>query len=209
MSIKAENRSHFGVPIFESLIPTSPRELEDIKNQLLRLRDSDKEGISRSNQRGWHSDDNLHQSDSPVLQWLTEQVFQIGCQMIRHAERLPSESPVYLSSLWANINDFGAWNAPHAHLPCEWSGCVYIDVNETPQERNNGIAPGDIMFFDPIPVGAPYRPAATVNYTPKNGTMFLFPGYLLHMVAPHYDEKPRISVAFNFRLGENIQQVAR
>ena len=31
----------------------------------------------------------------------------------------------------------------------------------------------------------------------------------MHMVAPHYDEKSRISMAFNFRLGDVINQVAR
>jgi len=43
----------------------------------------------------------------------------------------------------------------------------------------------------------------------KDGTLYLFPGYLLHMVAPHYEQDPRISMAFNFRIGQNIQNVAR
>ncbi len=143
------------------------------------------------------------------MKWLTEQIYQLGVQLIRHAEGKVEEHPILLSSLWANINDFGAWNAPHAHLPCEWSGCIYVDVNETPSEESNGIHPGDIMFFDPAPVGLPYRKTPTVNYTPKNGTLYLFPGYLMHMVAPHYEEKPRISMAFNFRLGDVLTSVAR
>ncbi len=209
MAIKAENRLHFGVPIFESELPGFEQKRLEIKQALLSMRQQDESGISRSNQRGWHSDDNLHQSKEPVLKWVTQQVYQVGNQLVRHAEKLPSESKVFLSSLWANINDFGAWNAPHAHLPCEWSGVLYIDVNENPTEKNSGIAPGDIMFFDPIPVGSPYRPAATVNYTPKNGTLYMFPGYLLHMVAPHYEEDPRISMAFNFRLGDVMSKMAR
>jgi len=209
MSLKAENRLHFGVPIFEAGLPNFAENREAIKQALLTMRANDEEGITRSNQRGWHSHDELHQTKEPILQWLTEQIYQVGAQLIRHAEKLPADAPIFLSSLWGNINDFGAWNAPHAHLPCEWSGVIYIDVNENPTERNGGICPGDIMFFDPVPVGAPYRPAATVNYTPKNGTMFMFPGYLLHMVAPHYDEDPRISMAFNFRLGDVINKVAR
>lgn len=209
MSLKVENRLHFGVPIFEASVPA----LADRRDELIALlktrRSQDEAGIDRSNQRGWHSQDDLHQSSEPLLQWLTQEIYQLGSQLIHHAEKTEESSPVYLSSLWANINDFGAWNAPHAHLPCEWSGCLYIDVNEEPEESNNGIAPGDIMFFDPVPVGAPYRKSSTVSYTPKNGTLYLFPGYLMHMVAPHYEEKPRISMAFNFRLGDVINQVAR
>lgn len=209
MSIKAENRHHFGVSIFESSLPDFEAHRLEIKQALLDMRAQDTSGMKRSNQRGWHSHDELHQSKLPAMQWLTEQIFSVGSQLIRHAEKLPPEAPIFLSSLWGNINDFGAWNAPHAHLPCEWSGVIYIDVNQNPEMEPNAITPGDIMFFDPIPVGAPYRPSATVNYTPKNGTLFLFPGYLLHMVAPHYEQDPRISMAFNFRLGSVINNIAR
>lgn len=209
MSLKAENRLHFGVPIFESELPQLGEHRQAIVDALQAMRRQDEKGVQRSNQRGWHSEDNLHQSTEPVLKWLTDQIYQLGNQLIRHAEKCPPESEIYLTSLWANINDFGAWNAPHAHLPCEWSGCVYIDVNETPASSENGIHDGDIMFFDPVPAGYPYRPASTVSYTPKNGTLYLFPGYLMHMVAPHYEDKPRISMAFNFRLGDVVNQFAR
>ena len=209
MTLKAENRLHFGVPIFESAIPGLDSQKDSLMQALANLRGVDSEGVSRSNNRGWHSKDDLHQSSDPAIQWITEQIYQLGNQMIRHAEKCPPESQIFLTSLWANINDFGAWNAPHAHLPCEWSGCVYIDVNENPEPSGNGIHDGDIMFFDPVPAGYPYRPASTVSYTPKNGTLYLFPGYLMHMVAPHYDDRPRISMAFNFRLGDVVNQLAR
>ena len=209
MGLKAENRLHFGVPIFEAELPALAEHRQAIVDVLTAMRGQDQQGINRSNQRGWHSADNLHQSNVPELKWLTEQIYQLGSQLIRHAEKSDADNPVYLSSLWANINDFGAWNAPHAHLPCEWSGCIYIDVNENPADNDSGIHDGDIMFFDPVPAGYPYRPASTVSYTPKNGTLYLFPGYLMHMVAPHFEEKPRISMAFNFRLGDVINQVAR
>jgi len=35
---------------------------------------------------------------------------------------------------------------------------------------------------------------------PKNNLFILFPSHLDHMVAPHNDDKPRISVSFNFEL---------
>lgn len=208
MTTQVDNRWHFGVPIFEAQLPGLLENRQALKEVLLAMREEEA-GVARSNQRGWHSRDDLHKSSDPLLQWLTEQIYQLGVQLIRHAEGGGTESPIFLSSLWANINDFGAWNAPHAHLPCEWSGCIYVDVEESPSEESNGIHPGDIMFFDPVPVGAPYRKSSTVSYTPRNGTLYLFPGYLMHMVAPHYEEKPRISMAFNFRLGDVISSVAR
>ncbi|WP_430460791.1 TIGR02466 family protein [Thalassolituus sp. LLYu03] len=206
--MKADNRLHFGVPILEVQLQEVRDRAADIAQALLQLRATES-GIQRSNQRGWHSADDLFNRPEPVYPWLSDVIFQIAGKLIRHAERLPDDEELLLSSLWANINDAGAWNAPHAHLPCEWSGVLYIDVNETPAESQSGIHDGDILFFDPIPVGAPYRPAATVAYTPKIGTLYVFPSYLLHMVAPHFDERPRISLAFNFRIARNLKQFAR
>jgi len=208
-AVKAENRLHFGVSILETSLPAVIDHQSELRNYLLALRAQQQQGIQRSNQRGWHSPDDLFNQQEPVIQQLCSQVFEVGSRLIRHAEQFADDEKILLTSMWANINDFGAWNAPHAHLPCEWSGVVYIDVNETPQSAGGGIHDGDILFFDPITVGAPYRPATTISYTPKIGTLYMFPSYLMHMVAPHYEEKPRISVAFNFRVARNLEMVAR
>ena len=206
--MKADNRLHFGVPILEVQLDDVKARQTEIRSALLQLRETE-QGIQRSNQRGWHSQDDLFNRKEAVYGWLSPMIFGVGGKLIRHAEKLPDDAEILLSSLWVNINDAGSWNAPHAHLPCEWSGALYIDVNENPPESQSGIHDGDILFFDPIPVGAPYRPATTVAYTPKIGTMFIFPSYLLHMVAPHFEEDPRISLAFNFRIGENLKRFAR
>jgi len=206
--MKAENRLHFGVPIVEVMIDEVREKAPDIARCLIALRAADA-GVHRSNQRGWHSADDLFNNDAEETRWLSDMIFQIAGKLIRHADQMPDDAELLLSSMWANINDAGAWNAPHVHLPCEWSGVIYIDVPETTSEPVNGIRDGDILFLDPVPVGAPYRPATTVSYTPKVGTMYVFPSYLMHMVAPHFNEKPRISVAFNFRVASNIQNFAR
>ncbi len=206
--MKAENRLHFGVPIVEIEIDEVKARSEALALSLTALRSSD-EGVQRSNQRGWHSSDDLFNHSADEIRWLSEMIYQVAGKLIRHADQMPEDAELLLSSMWANINDAGAWNAPHVHLPCEWSGVVYIDVPETHPEPVNGIRDGDILFLDPVPVGAPYRPATTISYTPKIGTMYVFPSYLMHMVAPHYNEKPRISVAFNFRVASNVQQFAR
>lgn len=206
--MKAENRLHFGVPIVEVQLPELCERAAEIAALLLEMR-AQQAGIQRSNQRGWHSQDDLFNHPAPALQWLSEMIFQVAGKVIRHADHMPPETELLLSSMWANINDAGAWNAPHVHLPCEWSGVLYIDVPVAPPEGQGGIHDGDILFLDPVPVGAPYRPATTVAYTPQVGTMYVFPSYLMHMVAPHFNERPRISVAFNFRVAGNIQRFAR
>ena len=71
--------------------------------------------------------------------------------------------------MWLNINDKGAWNAPHLH-PLRWySGVFYI--------RADGDE-GDISFIDKdikVVQDCPMHPRTRqeVNYTPKTGELIL------------------------------------
>lgn len=204
MAIKVDNKLHFGQSIFQTELPDFEQHKAALLDAVQQLRNRD-QGIDRSNQGGWHSHDQLQTEQHPEFQWLIQQLFDIGSRCISHAEGDRLTDKVLLSSCWVNVNPYGAWNAPHMHLPCEWSGVCYLDVNETPQQRGQGAKDGDIMFFDPQPFGAQYGKPPTVSYSPKNGGIFLFPGYLLHMVAPHLEQRERISIAFNFRLAQNMK----
>ena len=55
-------------------------------------------------------------------------------------------------------------------------------------------------MFNPLPLGKRHKRPPTTNYSPKIGHMLLFPSYMVHMVCPHNEPDPRISVAFNFRI---------
>jgi len=54
-------------------------------------------------------------------------------------------------------------------------------------------------------LGPKYERQISFNLKPANGKLLLFPAYLIHMVAPHFDQEPRISMAFNLIL-EKIDQ---
>lgn len=208
MKQTVENRWHFGIPVFEARLDDFDSHRQALRTKILAMMENDA-GMQRSNHGGWHSGDTLHRSADESWQWLTRSLSELAVACIRHAEGPDYRGEVLLSALWANVNPTGAWNAPHVHLPCEWSGVVYVAVNENPVQRGAGARDGDIMFFDPLPAGTQYRRPPTVAYPPKNGLMYLFPGYLLHMVAPHFEAEPRISVSFNFRLSEQVEGIAR
>lgn len=199
MGTTVENRWHFGVPIMDATIDGFTARQPRIAAHLLALRDADK-GLVRSNQGGWHSGNDLFRTQDPDLRWLLEQVYAIAAPCIRQVEGERFQGEVPMSECWANINDGGSWNAPHVHLPNEWSGCVYVSVEEALRQRAPGNMDGDILFINPMPAGPEYNRPPFTNYTPKDGQMFIFPGYMLHMVAPHRASVPRISIAFNFKL---------
>ena len=199
MSTNVESRWHFGIPVLDADIPKFQEHQHALIDIFLKMRSDDDPDMVRSNQGGWHSLDNLHTSKHPEIKWLTQQILTIGGQSVAHLEGSEFKGSVALTGLWVNINRPGDWNMPHSHLPNEWSGVVYISVNKN---KKNG-RDGDLIFMNPMPMGKQYRRPASISYTPQDGKFFLFPGYLLHMVAPHFDKEDRISVAFNFKvLGE-------
>jgi len=191
--------NEFSVPIFNIDLEDFQRHQPALVEHFLSLRENDK-GTNRTNQGGWHSPDTLFKSEHPSVQWLVRTIFQAGVQSVKQARLLPPGYDIVMSGCWVNINESGDWNSPHNHLPDEWSGACYIDVNSKTAAAVKSDRDGDIIFFNPLPLSVQYQRGATLIARPANGKMFLFPGYLLHMVAPHFDDKPRISVAFNFKL---------
>jgi uncharacterized protein (TIGR02466 family) len=201
MNTTVESRWHFGIPILDTYLPNFQEHQNSLIHAFKELREQDSPDLHRSNQGGWHSADNLHISKNPDIHWLTQTILNLATQTIQQFEGESFTGRVGLTGLWVNINKAGNWNMPHNHLPNEWSGVAYIAVNDKAQDKQNDRS-GDLIFINPLPMNQQYKRAPTISYTPQSGKMFLFPGYLLHMVAPHNDNEERVSVAFNFKLQE-------
>ena len=189
----------FSVPIYDMDLEDFARHQDALVSQILAMREAEA-GDKVSNQDGWHSAHNLHQSDNSEIQWLIGQIAQVGRACIRHSKTAAPKTLMGLASCWANVNESGDWNAPHAHFPADWSGVCYVRVNRKSAEDVRSDKDGDVLFMDPLPLGPQYRRPPTMAKRPVDGKIFVFPSCLVHMVAPHFEKDPRISVAFNFRL---------
>ena len=196
---KISRELQFGVPIYEVDLPEFATHRQALVDHFLALRGSS-DSVTFSNQGGWHSRNDLHRSEQPCVRWLVQLLAQTGNQCINHASNVADNATVVMANCWAMINEAGDWNAPHAHFPSDWSGVCYIDMNNKGTNVVKGDKDGDILFFDPLVLGPRYGRPPTITKTPVNGKVLVFPAYLVHMVAPHFDESPRISVAFNFNL---------
>ena len=98
-----------------------------------------------------------------------------------------------MGNIWANINDKGAWNSPHRHNGCFYSGAFYIQA-----EGDEGF----ITFIDKneqVLFQFPQSPKMreTISIRPRSGSLLLFPSGLLHMVEPNPTDRDRYSIAFN------------
>ena len=100
-----------------------------------------------------------------------------------------------MGNMWMNINTpDGAWNRPHRHNGCWYSGAFYIQAEG---------GEGDILFTDKNDQALNNFPLTSkvndleATERPISGTLLLFPSGLIHMVEPNFSDKTRYSVAFN------------
>jgi len=187
---------HFGIPVYSILVREFEQHQSALIDYLMGLRSADK-GVFRSNVRGWHSTETLYEHDNEHIQWMVRKIQNIAMTAAKHFHGEKRPGYPQLAACWANISDSGAWNAPHQHLPADWSGVFYLDAETNSKPGQNGIADGDLLFFNPLPMGRRFDRPTTISYRPVNGKLLIFPAYATHMVAPHFNARPRVSVSFN------------
>jgi uncharacterized protein (TIGR02466 family) len=103
-----------------------------------------------------------------------------------------------LIELWASIVVPNGHVPPHLHPQASWVGVYCIDVGD-----GEG---GELALSNPVP-GAAYTDSTlhafapqAIAYPVQNGSLLLFPGYMTHSVRRYAGRRPRVSLAFNFRL---------
>lgn len=193
---KLDANAHFGIPIYSIMVRNFDDHQKPLVEYLLELRRLD-DGVNRSNVRGWHSTEDLHAHKNEHTLWLAGKIQNIAITAAKHFHGESRPGKPELAACWANVSDAGAWNAPHQHLPADWSGVFYVDAESSAEPAKNGINEGDLLFFNPLPMGKRFNRPTTISYRPVNGKMLIFPAYATHMVAPHFENRPRISISFN------------
>ena len=167
--------------------------LDELKADMDAMRMKDPVGRQVSNAyTGWQSNDGCESRPA----WT--KMIRIIKDKFNH-EILPfsgaNTAKVQLSmgNCWANINDKGAWNKPHGHNGCWWSGALYISAEG--DEGDFVAVNTDPKVLSDFPHASRFR--ENHNVRPISGTLLCFPSGLLHMVEPNASERERYSVAFN------------
>ena len=164
-----------------------------LRDEMDAMRRRDPIGRQLSNQyTGWQSNDGCEKN--PTFQKCMNRI-----QQFFNDEVLPfhglngTQVKMDINNSWANINDKGAWNAPHLHNGCWYSGVFYIhsDGDE-----------GRISMIDSMPKVVsdfPHsvRTPTSMPFEPITGECILFPSGLMHMVEPNPTNKERYSISFN------------
>jgi uncharacterized protein (TIGR02466 family) len=162
-------------------------------------------GVQRSNQGGWHSEDDLFRRPEPGMLRLRGHLIEAVRQAtLAIAPAFDPARHAVTCEGWINVNGQHAFNAPHDHPGWAWSGSYYVVVPplEPPPASPRS---GAFEVFDPrvnvravsVDEADCFRPKFTIS--PVAGTAVLFPSWLKHWVYPNESPHERISIAFNAR----------
>ncbi|SEW45782.1 conserved hypothetical protein [Cognatiyoonia koreensis] len=179
------------VPDFATLNPTLLKEGHKMRSQT--------EGVTKSNQGGWHSSGNIFASDTECFQQLLSSVRDaVYAATSRMSDEVDTKTLRMKLSGWMNINPQGSYNAPHTHPGAHWSGVYYVAQPEVEEGMS-----GMIEFLDPRSDLPNWRMLKSVAFQqkfkirPQPGDLILFPSFLVHWVFPNEADSERVSIAFN------------
>ena len=185
---------HFPTPVYIQEISNAVELNQYLEQKILQWSQQNK-GVSKTNAGGWHSTTDMNQKEEYNV--LTKELFAMQDKIF--TKEFLTQKPV-LGNMWANINYPGNANRPHLHPNSLFSGVYWVKAPEKS---------GSLMLYEPRP-GAqctmpnrkegnlPHELWREVHYTPRAGTIVMFPAWLWHEVRPNQSNDTRISVSFNF-----------
>lgn len=165
----------------------------ELKETMDDMRKKDPVGRKVSNQyTGWQSNDGI--DNHPTFTKLFNRINRLFEEEVIPYYGGGRNFIQTMGNSWGNINDKNAWNAPHLHNGCWYSGVLYIHADGDE---------GDIQFIDSNPKyvnDMPFyndRCRTDFRVRPKTGMLVLFPSGAMHMVEPNFTDKRRYSISFN------------
>tara|TARA_B100000470_G_C19707942_1_gene354061 strand:- start:111 stop:830 length:720 start_codon:yes stop_codon:yes gene_type:complete len=165
-------------------------------NEVDQMRHKDPKGRQISNAyTGWQSNDGCERS--PVFRKLINRIEKTFADEVLPFHGITHESghrmKVEVGNMWANVNDKLAWNKPHLHNGCWYSGVFYIKADG--DEGDFSAVETDVKVVSDFP--SCQRTPNNFNIAPTTGELVLFPSALMHMVEPNRTDKDRYSCSFN------------
>lgn len=117
-----------------------------------------------------------------------------------------------LVGVWFQVQNGAAFHDIHTHGNCSWSGVYYVQIDPIEQRHRHpefGSLNGATRFYSPmfpllggahIDMGNAYLQQATLDISPQEGELVLFPSFLAHKAMPYAGERDRIIVSFNAQI---------
>lgn len=163
------------------------------------------------------ADDLLRRIDLPEFQALLQFIaasLQTTAQQANAGVWPPGRHGLQLelTGVWFQIQNGAAFHDIHTHGNCSWSGVYYVQIDPPEQRQAHpelGALNGATRFYSPmfpllggahIDMGNAFLQQATLDVSPNEGDLVLFPAFLPHKAMPYAGERDRIIVSFNAQI---------
>lgn len=160
-------------------------------------------------------DDLLQRYQSPAMQqlfgFISGSVFEVAQAM---------NGPIWQGMGVKNLqmNVVGAWfqiqnrfgfHDIHNHGNCSWSGVYYVQIDPAEQRHAHPVLGGrngitrfyaqhlSLLGGAHMDLGNTYMQQSEFDVTPEEGTLVVFPSWLLHKAFPYDGHKDRVIISFN------------
>jgi hypothetical protein len=181
---------------------THQSELIDICYNL--QQNKNQSGVAPGVKNLYESDFDFFQQDHPAVKALLEYCRSAVFEAANHANRGRWEPGarigVDMHEAWCHITQSGGYHDAHTHPNSSWSGIYYIRAGESDLSTKNGVN----RFY------APWMPTAysdvgtmwnsqlsSIDMPAEDGSLIIFPSWILHSGMPYYGTVERVVVAFN------------
>ena len=196
-------RTAFGFP-FLSVVFSEMAGVNQSLAEIILAEQQRRPSVTQSNQGGWQSEKDLQTWMAPAIRQLLSHIdlgiYLLMCESIGEENTNKIGKEWHLSA-WANVNSSGHFNNVHYHVGGFWSGVYYVQTGRKTEQ-------GVILFRNPtsssalantIPAPQEMRDLfpSQMAFQPEPGQLLIFPSWIDHWVTPHFEDQPRISVAFD------------
>ena len=161
-------------------------------------------GVAPRAKNLYESDFDFFRNDNTAVQELKEYCRSSVFEAASHANRGRWEAGtrigIDIHESWCHITPRGGYHDAHTHPNSSWSGIYYIRAGESDLASCNGVN----RFY------APWMPTAysdigtlwnsqlsSIDMPVEDGTMIVFPSWILHSGMPYMGDTERVIVAFN------------
>lgn len=189
--------SWFSVPVWTTILNHDNEALEKYCNDLI-LQDKKATLVGAAKDGGWQSEKIYHdvKNDNEIYEDLFNRIYE-KCKILVNTLKLDKRFDITISDSWFNKSYSKSWFERHSHSGSILSGVYYV---KAPQNC------GKITFYNPCDFSVWWNETffpgsdffySSINYSPIEGGLILFPSWLTHSVEENKSNSDRISIAFN------------
>ena len=184
----------FPTPVYTAMIP----DFDEYRNDIIdytRNYKSEYETVQVSNMGGYQSSSDIHQDPNfhSLCNKIWDDVLMPAVDMMSASFEVNDfpGTKFSLNNVWFNSNPKGAWNMPHTHPHCFYSGVLWV---KAPAES------GEQILHSPHSHSLYGLDHNVWTIPPEEGRVVLFPSNLQHHVSANTSENERISLSFNISI---------